>query len=61
VYLVMGGTGTVDVSFNGRNLSTMHAGGVPRLYTLFSGDALRTGQLNLSFSPGVQAYDFTFG
>jgi hypothetical protein len=35
--------------------------GVPRLYTLFSGNALRTGQLNLRVSPGVQAYDFTFG
>jgi len=61
VYLVMGGTGTVDVSFNGRHLSTMDVNGVPRLYTLFSGNALQTGQLNLSFTPGVQAYDFTFG
>ncbi len=61
VYLVMGGTGTVDVSFNGRPLSTVKVSGVPRLYTLFSGNALQTGQLDLRFSPGVQAYDFTFG
>jgi cytochrome c biogenesis protein CcdA/thiol-disulfide isomerase/thioredoxin len=61
VYLVMSGTGTVDVSFNGRRLSTVNVSGVPRLYTLFSGNALQTGQLNLSVSPGVEAYDFTFG
>jgi cytochrome c biogenesis protein CcdA/thiol-disulfide isomerase/thioredoxin len=61
VYLVMGGTGTLDVSFNGRHLSTLNVSGVPRLYTLFSGNALQTGELDLSFSSGVQAYDFTFG
>ncbi len=61
VYLVMGGTGTVDVSFDGRHLSTVDVSGVPRLYTLFSGNALQTGQLDLRVSPGVQAYDFTFG
>jgi cytochrome c biogenesis protein CcdA/thiol-disulfide isomerase/thioredoxin len=61
VYLVMSGTGTVDVSFSGRHLSTISVRGVPRLYTLFSGSALETGQLNLSFTPGLQAYDFTFG
>ena len=48
-------------SFDGRHLTTVEVNGVPRLYTLFSGDALQTGQLDLSFSPGVQAYDFTFG
>jgi cytochrome c biogenesis protein CcdA/thiol-disulfide isomerase/thioredoxin len=61
VYLVMSGTGTVDVSYNGRHLSTVDVGGVPRLYTLFSGTALQTGALDLNFSPGVEAYDFTFG
>ena len=61
VYLVMGGTGSVSVSFNGRPLTTVNVSGVPRLYTLFSGSALQTGQLDLHFSPGVQAYDFTFG
>jgi cytochrome c biogenesis protein CcdA/thiol-disulfide isomerase/thioredoxin len=61
VYLVMGGTGSVSVSFDGRPLTTVTVSGVPRLYTLFSGSALQTGQLDLNFSPGVQAYDFTFG
>ncbi len=61
VYLVIGGTGTVDVSFNGRHLSRIKVSGVPRLYTLFSGQTLQTGQLDMRVSPGVQAYDFTFG
>jgi cytochrome c biogenesis protein CcdA/thiol-disulfide isomerase/thioredoxin len=61
VYLVLGGEGTVKVSFNGRPLSTVHVSGVPTLYTLFSGTVLQTGQLTMTFSPGVEAYDFTFG
>jgi cytochrome c biogenesis protein CcdA/thiol-disulfide isomerase/thioredoxin len=61
VYLVLGGQGTVGVSFNGRHLSTVQVSGVPTLYTLFSGTVLQRGQLTLDFSPGVMAYDFTFG
>jgi cytochrome c biogenesis protein CcdA/thiol-disulfide isomerase/thioredoxin len=61
VYLVLGGSGTVDVSYNGRHLSTVKVSGIPTLYTLFSAQALQTGQLGLQVTPGVQAYDFTFG
>jgi thiol-disulfide isomerase/thioredoxin len=61
VYLVLGGSGTVDVSYNGRHLSTVKVSGIPTLYTLFSGQALQTGLLDLQVTPGVQAYDFTFG
>jgi len=61
VYLVMSGTGTVDVSYNGRHLTTVSVGGIPKLYTLFSGTVLQTGVLTLAVSPGVEAYDFTFG
>jgi cytochrome c biogenesis protein CcdA/thiol-disulfide isomerase/thioredoxin len=61
VYLVMGGSGTVDVSYNGRHLSTLDVSGIPKLYTLFSGSTLQSGLLTLTFTPGVQAYDFTFG
>jgi hypothetical protein len=61
IYLVMGGRGTVDVSFDGRHLTTVTVSGIPKLYTLLSGAALQSGQLDLNFSPGVQAYDFTFG
>jgi cytochrome c biogenesis protein CcdA/thiol-disulfide isomerase/thioredoxin len=61
VYLVMGGTGTVEVSLDGHHLSSIDVNGVPRLYTLFSGESLVTGALEIHFAPGVQAYDFTFG
>jgi cytochrome c biogenesis protein CcdA/thiol-disulfide isomerase/thioredoxin len=61
VYLVMGGSGTVDVSYNGRHLSTIAVSGVPKLYTLLSGTAVQSGLLSLSVAPGVEAYDFTFG
>ena len=61
VYLVLSGQGTLGVSFNGRRLTTVHVGGVPTLYTLLSGDELQSGVLTLDVSPGVEAYDFTFG
>ena len=61
VYLVMSGQGTVGVSDNGRHLTTLTVAGIPKLYTLFSSGALQTGTLTLTVSPGVEAYDFTFG
>jgi cytochrome c biogenesis protein CcdA/thiol-disulfide isomerase/thioredoxin len=60
VYLVMSGQGTVGVAFNGRHLSTVQVDG-PKLYTLLSSPALQSGVLTLTVSPGVEAYDFTFG
>jgi len=61
VYLVMGGQGTVSVALGGRRVATLTVQGIPRLYKLLVGTQLQTGQLALAFSPGVQAYDFTFG
>jgi cytochrome c biogenesis protein CcdA/thiol-disulfide isomerase/thioredoxin len=61
VYLVMSGEGTVGVSYNGRHLTTVPISGIPKLYTLFSGSVLQTGELTLTVSPGVEAFDFTFG
>jgi cytochrome c biogenesis protein CcdA/thiol-disulfide isomerase/thioredoxin len=62
VYLVMGGTGTVKVSVgNGTAQTTIRVSGVPRLYTLFHAKSSSTGNMVLKFSPGVQAFDFTFG
>jgi len=63
VYLVLGGTGTLDVSVNGHHTQTIDVVGVPRLYTLYQAQAgsAASGKLVLHASPGVEAYDFTFG
>ena len=60
VYLVLGGTGTLDVSVNGKHTKTISVSGIPRLYTLVHGQ-FQTSTLTLTASSGVQAYDFTFG
>jgi cytochrome c biogenesis protein CcdA/thiol-disulfide isomerase/thioredoxin len=61
VYLVLGGTGTLSVSVDGRTTQTIHISGVPRLYTLYQAASTSSGKLLLHASPGVQVYDFTFG
>ena len=58
---MLGGTGTVQVSVDGRHLSTVDVSGIPGLYTMVGNTSEETGTLDLAFSPGVEAYDFTFG
>ena len=60
VYLVLGGTGTLEVSINGVHSKTIDVSGIPKLYTLFHG-SLADATLLLKASPGIKAYDFTFG
>ncbi|MFL5952817.1 MAG: cytochrome c biogenesis protein DipZ [Gaiellaceae bacterium] len=61
VYLVLGGHGTVQVSVEGKHTKTIHVD-AERLYTVRSSTKLATDALlELSFTPGVQAYSFTFG
>jgi len=61
VYLVLGGTGKLGVTIDGRPAETIDVGGVPRLYTLYHAVSASNGTLVLHAAPGVQAYDFTFG
>jgi cytochrome c biogenesis protein CcdA/thiol-disulfide isomerase/thioredoxin len=61
VYLVVGGSGTLSVTVNGRHTQTIAIHGVPKLYTLAQTKTSQKGMLDLKASPGVQAYDFTFG
>ncbi len=60
VYLVLGGSGTLNVSVDAKHTKTITVSGLPRLYTLVSGP-YQTATLTLNASPGVKAYDFTFG
>jgi cytochrome c biogenesis protein CcdA/thiol-disulfide isomerase/thioredoxin len=61
VYLVLGGHGTLAVSLNGRRLESLEVHGYPRNYTIIKGSRLITGFLQVDMSPGISAYDFTFG
>ena len=61
VYLVLGGSGTLTVDVDGRQTKTVDISGVPRLYTLYRSPSTTTATLLLRASPGVEAYDFTFG
>ena len=61
VYLVLGGTGTVTVSVDGAPTRTVAVTGEPRLYQLVGPGPYGGGTLTLTVSPGVAAYDFTFG
>jgi thiol-disulfide isomerase/thioredoxin len=61
VYLVLAGNGTVRASLDGRALATQRVSGVPTLYSILSGTRAQHGVLELTFTPGVSAYDFTFG
>jgi cytochrome c biogenesis protein CcdA/thiol-disulfide isomerase/thioredoxin len=61
VYLVLGGSGTIHVRVNGTPTRTIAVSGIPRLYQLVGPGAYQQSVLTLDVSPGIQAYDFTFG
>jgi cytochrome c biogenesis protein CcdA/thiol-disulfide isomerase/thioredoxin len=61
VYLVLGGSGTVTVQRDGKTTKTIDVSGVPKLYTLVNNGPYQRSTVTLAFTPGVEAYDFTFG
>jgi cytochrome c biogenesis protein CcdA/thiol-disulfide isomerase/thioredoxin len=60
VYIVMGGHGTVRATIDGKPAGTIHVD-AERLYTVRSSARSENALLELRFTPGVQAYSFTFG
>jgi cytochrome c biogenesis protein CcdA/thiol-disulfide isomerase/thioredoxin len=60
VHLVLGGKGLVGEVVDGRTKGAIRVNG-DRLYTLVSEPRNSDGTLELAFTPGVQAYAFTFG
>jgi hypothetical protein len=60
VHLVLSGKGLVGVTLDRHSKGALHVNGA-RLYTLVSQRGDRDGTLELAFTPGVEAYAFTFG
>jgi cytochrome c biogenesis protein CcdA/thiol-disulfide isomerase/thioredoxin len=60
VYIVLGGHGTVRASIGGRTVKTIPVT-AQQLYTVRSSKRTADTTVDLAFTPGVQAYSFTFG
>ena len=60
MHLVLGGRGSVAVIVDGTPVGVVPVRG-SRLYTLARVPTLQSRLLELHFSPGVEAYAFTFG
>jgi cytochrome c biogenesis protein CcdA/thiol-disulfide isomerase/thioredoxin len=60
VYIVLGGRGTVRAFVDGKPTTTLHVDSY-RLYTVRASHTVADALLELRFTPGVQAYSFTFG
>jgi len=60
VYLVLAGHGTVEVLVDGKRERTVRVD-ANRLYTLRSTARVEDGVMELRFTPGLEAYAFTFG
>jgi cytochrome c biogenesis protein CcdA/thiol-disulfide isomerase/thioredoxin len=61
IYIVLGGRGTVQVLIDGKQTKTLRVD-AQKLYTVRASNTRAShALLELRFSPGVQAYSFTFG
>jgi hypothetical protein len=60
VYIVLAGRGRVAVTRNGKQLPPIDVEGA-KLYTVLSSKTATDAVLELTFTPGIRAYSFTFG
>ncbi|OCB33041.1 thiol:disulfide interchange protein [Mycobacterium malmoense] len=60
VYVVVGGTGTLTVTRDGKTTTTP-IGGAPTLHQIVADPDTQAGQLDMGVSPGLQVFSFTFG
>jgi thiol-disulfide isomerase/thioredoxin len=60
VYMVVGGTGTVTVTRDGKT-TTIPVSGPPNMRQLVTDDQDGAGSLEVSLSKGLQAFSFTYG
>jgi thiol-disulfide isomerase/thioredoxin len=60
VYIVLGGRGTVRAFVDGKPARTLKVD-AQRLYTVRASNRTADATLELRFSPGIEAYSFTFG
>lgn len=60
VRMVLGGEGTVTVTVNGRSRS-FEVSGTPDSYSIIPAGGSAKGTLEVTLTPGLEAYSFTFG
>ena len=60
VYLVVGGTGTVAVTRDGKS-TTLPVGGPPTSHQIVAGDQVTSGTVEVRPSKGLQVFSFTYG
>ncbi len=60
VYVVVGGTGTVTVTRNGKS-TTLPISGPPTSHQMVAGEQVTPGTLEVRLSKGLQVYSFTYG
>jgi cytochrome c biogenesis protein CcdA/thiol-disulfide isomerase/thioredoxin len=61
VYLVLAGQGSVTASVAGQPAKVIQVSGTPNEHAVLTSPSQHAGELTLTLSPGLQAYDLTFG